>query len=163
MTGTEAVEPPRGMLDKPWVRGLIGLVLLVLFVAALARFMRQDVVSSWSVLATCPSTTSAEPTPVSTRVVADSCAIAPIDPATGRGWPVVAFVLPVGAGEITSVHADADARTMWVDYQLPAEAARATDQVVIAFVEVPPGSLPPVPFAVRGATGLIDVAAVPTG
>ncbi len=156
-----AVPREDGAGQAGWIRIAVLTLLVVVFGVVVVRFLRHDVVSNWQLLAICPSTVDAAPTPVATTVVTDSCTAVVAEPHAGRGWPVVTFVLPVGATGISSVHADSAAHEMWVEYDLPDGAGRATDQVVLAFVEVPAAALPPVPFAVRGATGLVDVDSVP--
>lgn len=159
----DSPDAPRddGTGQAGWIRIAVAALLVVVFGVVVVRFLSHDVVSNWQLLATCPSTVQAAPPPVATTVITDSCSAVPTEPIEGRGWPVVAFVLPVGTTDINSVHADPTAREMWVEYDLPEGAGRATDQVVIAFVEVPTAALPPVPFDVRGATGLVEVDAVP--
>jgi len=144
-------------------RGAGILVLVVLLVAGVARFMRQDVVNGWRLLASCTASADARPQTVSTTLTTAACAAAPTRRDVGRGWPVVAFVLPSSAGtqpSIRAVRSDAGSRTMWLEYDVRGDG-RAGSDVVLAFVEVPPTELPPLPFTVRGATGLVTVATVP--
>jgi len=73
--------------------------------------------------------------------------------------------LPADVGldpSITTVHSDKANGRMWLDYVAPAPGdGRNSGQTLLAFVEVPSGSLPDVPFTVDGATGPVTVTAVP--
>lgn len=144
-------------------RGAGILVVVVLLVAGIARFMRQDVVTGWRMLASCTAAQDVHIQTVTTSLTTDACTGTPTRRDVGRGWPVVAFALPSSAGTkptIRAVRSDAGSRTMWLEYDVRGDG-RAGSDVVLAFVEVPPTQLPPLPFTVRGATGLVTVATVP--
>lgn len=144
-------------------RGAGILVLVVLLVAGVARFMRQDVVSSWRLLASCTASADTRVQAVSTSLSTRACSSPVARTDVARGWPVVTFVLPSSAGArptIRAVRSDSGARSMWVEYDVRGDG-RAGAEVVLAFVEVPPNELPPLPFTVRGATGLLTVETIP--
>ena len=159
------VDRPRDFRDSAWFRIAIVAAVVILGAVVVTRFLKHDVVSNWKMLATCPAASDASAVPVSTTLDTQSCSSAPLDPHDGRGWPIVAFVLPADVGldpSITTVHSDKANGRMWLDYVAPAPGdGRNSGQTLLAFVEVPSGSLPDVPFTVDGATGPVTVTAVP--
>jgi hypothetical protein len=158
-------DRPRGFRDSAWFRIAIVVTVVILGGVVVTRFLKHDVVSNWKLLATCPAASDAAAVPVSTTLDTQSCSSAPLDPHEGRGWPIVAFVLPADVGldpSITAVHSDKADRRMWLDYVAPAPGdGRNSGRTVLAFVEVPSNSLPDVPFTVDGASGPVTVSAVP--
>ena len=165
---TDAAPPaqrPRDVRDSDWFQAVMLVVLIGGFVLLVGHFLRHDVVTNWKLLATCPSTSDAATVPVATSVNTHSCTSAPLDPLDGRGWPIVAFVLPADVGltpSITKVHSDESSSSMWLDYDAaPPGDGQNSGETVLAFVEVPSDALPDVPFTVRGATGSVTVTTVP--
>ena len=59
------------------------------------------------------------------------------------------------------VRSDDRARTMRVEYKGDGAIAAGAG-VVLAFIEVSPGDLPPVPFTIEGASGPVTVTSAPT-
>jgi len=165
---TDAAAPaqrPRDVRDSDWFQVVMLVVLIGGFVLLVGHFLRHDVVTNWKLLATCPSTADATPVPVATTVNTQSCTSDPLDPIDGRGWPIVAFVLPTDVGltpSITTVHSDKSSHRMLLDYTAAAPGdGRNSSETVLAFIEVPSDALPDVPFTVQGATGSITVTTVP--
>ena len=103
------VDRPRDFRDSAWFRIAIVVAVVILGAVVVTRFLKHDVVSNWKLLATCPAASDAAAVPVSTTLDTQACSSAPIDPHDGRGWPIVAFVLPADVGldpSITTVHSD---------------------------------------------------------
>jgi hypothetical protein len=161
------MDRPRDSRDSAWFRIAIVVAVVILGTVAVTRFLKHDVVGNWQLLATCPAASDAAAVPVATTLDTQACSSDPIDPHDGRGWPIVAFVLPADVGlspSITTVHADNDNGRMWLDYVAPAPGdGRNSGETVLVFVEVPSSSLPDVPFTGDGATGSVTVTAVPAG
>ena len=98
---TDAAPPvgrPRDFRDSAWFRIAIVVAVVILGAVVVTRFLKHDVVSSWKLLATCPAASDSAAVPVSTTLDTRACSSAPIDPHDGRGWPIVAFVLPADVG-----------------------------------------------------------------
>jgi hypothetical protein len=157
---------PRDFRDSRWFQLGIAVVVVLLVVLVVTRFLKHDVVTSWKLLATCAAASDSAVVPVSVTLDTQACSSAPLDPQDGRGWPIVAFVLPADVGlspSITAVHSDRAGHRMWLDYVAPAPGdGRNSGETVLAFVEIPGSSLPDVPFTVDGAAGSITVSDVPT-
>lgn len=93
------------------------------------------------------------------------CATTPSHSTSGRGWPIVPFVLPASAGldpSITTVRSDQKTRIMRLEYKEQGTASSSTTAgVVLAFVEVPPNDIPTAPFTIQGASGPVTVTSAP--
>jgi len=163
---TPPAERPHDFRDSSWFRIAVVAAVMVLGAVVVTRFLKHDVVTNWKLLATCPAAAEATAVPVSTTLDTQACSSAPVDPHDGRGWPIVAFVLPADVGlspSITTVHSDKSSRRMWLDYVAPApgDGRGGGKTVVLAFIEVPSDTLPETPFTVDGATGPVTVTTVP--
>jgi len=153
--------------DRFWYQALAVVVVLVVFGLIVARVSHHDVVQNWAALASCPAPAGTAPTTVTTTLDTSPCGTTPSHSVSGRGWPIVPFVVSDAAGVdpvITKVHSDKTARTMRVDYDAPTAAtASASGQgVILVFVEVPLDSLPATPFTIDGASGPVTVSSVPS-
>ncbi len=156
---------PRDIRDSGWFKIAVLAGFALVAVLVVTRFLKHDVVTDWKLLATCPATADVTGVPVATTLSTQACSSAPLDPHDGRGWPIVAFVLPADVGlspSITTVHSDKPSHRMWLDYVAaePGDGPRS-GETVLAFVEVPSSSLPDVPFTVESVAGSITVTAVP--
>lgn len=151
VTGSTPATGRRDLRDRGWFPVVAVLGIVVVLGLVVARVVRHDVVTGWQVLATCAAPAGAVVPSVSASLDTSACTTAPDDPDAGRGWPVVAAVLPASAGEqpdITRVRADKSAHTVVLDYR-PSGATSSTARIV--FVEVPPGSLPDTPVTVTAS------------
>lgn len=155
------------MRDRFWFQALAVVVIVGGIVALVSRVGHRDVVQNWELLATCPAEAGTAPSTVSTRLDTSDCATTPSRSVSGRGWPIVPFVLPANAGldpTITSVHSDDRNRTLRVEYRNEVTTAPTTaDGVVLAFVEVPPDDIPQAPYTIQGASGPVTVTSAPSG
>lgn len=155
-----------GVRDRFWFQLLLVVLLVAGLVLAVTRFAHRDVVQGWQVLAACPADPGTAPATVTTTLDTSACATAPSHAVSGRGWPIVPFVLPADAGldpSVTTVVSDRRTRTMRAEYQ-PATGpvADAGRGVVLVFVEVPAEDLPATPFTIEGASGPVTVTAAST-
>jgi hypothetical protein len=154
----------RGVRERFWFQALAVVVLLAAFGLILLRVSHRDVVQDWAVLASCPAPAGTAPATVSTTLDTSACATTPSHSVSGRGWPIVPFVVSDAGGvdpTITAVHSDKAARTMSVDYDAPTAATAPGHGVVLVFVEVPFESLPATPFTIDGASGPVSVSSLP--
>lgn len=155
-----------GVRDRFWFQALAVLVVVAAVGVLVVRFGHRDVVQHWQLIATCPADAGTAPNTVSTTLDTSDCATTPSHSVSGRGWPIVPFVLPATAGldpAITAVHSDDKSRTLWVEYKDEGVASTTTAAgVVLAFVEVPPGDIPPAPYVIEGAAGPVTVTSAPT-
>lgn len=162
-----AAPPAHGVRDQFWFQALVIVAIVAVIGLLVLRLGHRDVVQSWQLLATCPADAGTAPNTVTTRLDTSACATAPSHSVSGRGWPIVPFVLPAAAGldpTITTVRSDAKTRTMRIEYKdQSASSTSTTDGVVLAFVEVPPDDIPTVPFAIEGASGPVTVTSAPVG
>jgi hypothetical protein len=144
----------RDLRDRSWFPAVAALAILLVLGVLIARVVRHGVVTDWKLLATCAAPAGAVPAAVSDAVDASPCSgpVTTVD--DGRGWPVVAAVLPPSAGsspEVTRVRSDDRARTITLDYR---PSATAASQSVVVYVEVPPSTVPGSPVSVlSSATG----------
>jgi len=102
---------------------------------------------------------------VTTTLDTSACGTTPRHSVSGRGWPIVPFVVSEAAGvdpAITTVHSDKTARTMSADYDAPTATTASGQGVVLVFIEVPLDSLPSTPFTIEGASGPVTVSSVPS-
>lgn len=154
-----------GFRDRFWFQALAVLVVLVAIAVLVTRFGRRDVVQNWQLIATCPAAPGTAPNTVSTTLDTSDCATTPSHSVSGRGWPIVPFVLPGTAGldpSITGVHSDDKTRTLRLEYKDGGSAVTSTTtDVVLAFVEVPPSDIPPAPYTIEGASGPVTVTSAP--
>jgi hypothetical protein len=151
--------------DRLWFQVLAVLALALVIGLVIAWRGHHDVVADWRVLGTCTAAPGTAPDTVSTTLDMSACA-APGRSLSSRGWPIVAFVLDGSAGldpRITAVLSDPAARTMRVEYDAATSATGAGGDVVLAYIEVPPESLPSTPFTIEGASGPVTVHSVTTG
>jgi hypothetical protein len=155
------MERRDGIRDRFWFQALAVVAIVGVLVLVVARFAHHDVVQNWEVLATCPAETGTAPATVSTSLDTSDCATTPSHSVSGRGWPIVPFVLPASAGldpTITKVLSDPKARTLRVEYGSEADASSVTsDGVVLVFIEIPAANLPDVPYTIEGASGPVTV------
>jgi hypothetical protein len=152
----ESADRPSGA-GFGWIQVAAVIVIVVVFGFVVVRFVKKDVVSHWEVLATCTAPRDAELSRVSATLDTSACSIAPVDVGLPRGWPIVTFALESGGnGEphIKGLTSDQEGRIVEISYDAPLQLPRATSKErVLAFVEVPPDSLPETPFVVRDASG----------
>lgn len=165
-SGAAGASTEAGIRDRFWFQALVVVVILGVVGLLVVRFGHRDVVQNWQLLATCPADAGTAPNTVTTTLDTSDCATTPSHSVSGRGWPIVPFVLPASAGldpSITAVRSDDRTRTLRVDYTsedaFPDDIAAG---VVIAFVEVPPGDIPPAPYTIQGASGPVTVTTAPT-
>jgi hypothetical protein len=152
VTGSRPTTGRRDLRDRDWFPLVAALGIVVVLCLVVTRVVRHDVVTGWQVLATCAAPADAVVPSVSASLDTSECSAAPADADQGRGWPVVAALLPASAGEqpdITRVRADKTAHTVVLDYR-PSGATSSTARIV--FVEVPPGSLPDTPVTVTSSS-----------
>jgi len=164
LDGSAPTSGGPGARDRFWFQALAVVVIVVAIGALVVRFGHGDVVQDWQLIATCPAAEGTAPSTVSTTLDTSDCATNPSHSVSGRGWPIVPFVLPATAGlepTITIVRSDDRARTMRVEYKGDGAIAAGAG-VVLAFIEVSPGDLPPVPFTIEGASGPVTVTSAPT-
>jgi len=151
--------------DRTWFRVLAVLVLLGVFTVLYVRVVRHDVVATWEILATCPAEAGTAPATVTRILDTSACSTNPSRAVSGRGWPIVTFVLSSAAGldpTITRVLSDDRSRTLRAEYDAPTGSPSGSG-VVLAFIELPERKLPDVPFTVEGASGPVTVTTVPAG
>ena len=156
--------PARGIRDRFWFQALAVVGLLAVFGLVLVRVSHRDVVQNWEVLASCPAPAGTALSTVTTTLDTSACGTAPSHSVSGRGWPIVPFVVSDAAGvdpTITTVHSDKTARTMQVDYDAATATSAPGHAVVLVFIEVPVDALPSTPFTVDGASGPVTVTSVP--
>ena len=162
-----STAPGPGVRRPGRFRVALALLLVLLLGLVVVRFLRHDVVTSWKLLATCPSTADALRDAGVEHADTVACTTPPTGSLPGRGWPIVAFALPADVGldpSINAVHSDRPGGVMWVDYDAaPPGDGKGRGDTVLAFIEVPPAALPDVPFTVRGAAGPVTVSTVPAG
>jgi hypothetical protein len=156
-----------GLRDRFWFQALAVLVILATIVLLVLRLGHREVVQDWQLIATCPAEAGTAPSTVSTTLDTSDCATTPSRSVSGRGWPIVPFVLPAAAGldpAITAVRSDDRARTLRLEYKDAGSVAATTtaEGVVLAFVEVPPNDIPPAPYTIEGASGPVTVTSAPT-
>lgn len=165
--GSAEPRAARGIRDQFWFQGLAIVALVGLVGLLVIRVGHRDVVQSWQLLATCPADAGTAPNTVTTRLDISDCATTPSHTVSGRGWPIVPFVLSPSAGldpAITTVRSDDRTRTMRIEYKdQSAPSTSTTAGVVLAFVEVPPHDIPTAPFTIEGASGPVTVTSVPAG
>ena len=152
VTGSRPTTGRHDLRDRGWFPVVAALGIVVVLCLVVTRVVRHGVVTGWRVLATCPAPAGTVVPSVSASLDTSDCTAAPDGPDEGRGWPVVAAVLPASAGaqpDITRVRADKAARTVVLDYR-PSGATSSTARIV--FVEVPPGSLPSTPVTVTSSS-----------
>ena len=157
--------PAHGVRDRFWFQALAVVLLLAVFGLIVVRVSHRDVVQNWEVLASCPAPAGTAPATVTTTLDTSACGTTPSHSVSGRGWPIVPFVVSDAAGVdpvITQVHSDKTARTMSVDYDAPTATTASGQGVVLVFIEVPLDSLPSTPFAIEGASGPVTVTSVPS-
>ncbi|HET7902668.1 MAG TPA: hypothetical protein VFL59_15905 [Candidatus Nanopelagicales bacterium] len=136
--------------DRPWFTALVVGALIVGFGVLVVRVVHRDVVQGWTLLATCSAPAGAVPAAVSTSLDASVCDTDPRTSGDARGWPVVAAVLPGSAGDapaVTRVRTDSSGRTVTLEYRA---GGAPVEGEVVAFVELPPGDVPPTPVTVTG-------------
>mgnify|MGYP003609407727 CR=1 FL=1 len=165
MSVQDADGPSRGGFG--WIQLVAVIAIVAVFGVMVVRFAKKDVVTHWEVLATCTAPRDAGLTRVSATLDTSACSSTPTDVGLPRGWPIVTFALePGGNGEprITGITSDQAARFVEIHYDAPSQLPRATSKErFLAFVEVPPDSLPATPFVVRDASGATTVRSVPAG
>ena len=158
-------EPARVHLNPGWLRLVLIGVLVVVFVLAVARYVKNDIASGWEVVATCRA---ADPptTRVAFEVDTDACEQHPDDIDDLRGWPIVTFALPAEAGrepEVTAVHVDRKSRALSLDYDAPSGAGTPSVMgYTLVFVELSPDDIPTGPFTIVDAEGPTVVSSLPT-
>jgi hypothetical protein len=155
-----------GVRDRFWFQAFAVLVIVGAIGLLVVRFGHRDVVQNWQLIATCPAEAGTAPNTVTTTLDTSDCATTPSRSVSGRGWPIVPFVLPATAGldpSITAVHSDDNTRTLRVEYKDEGSMSSTTAAgVVLAFVEVPPSDIPPAPYVIEGASGPVTVTSSPT-
>jgi hypothetical protein len=155
------VERRDGIRDRFWFQALAVVVIVGVLALVAIRLVHHDVVEDWLVLASCPAATGTAPATVSSSLDTSDCATAPTHSVSGRGWPIVPFVLPASAGldpTITKVLSDPKVRTLSVEYDSQANATAGTgDGVVLVFIEIPAESVPGVTYTIEGASGPVTV------
>jgi hypothetical protein len=151
--------PRDGLRDRFWFQALVVVAIVAGIALIASRSSHRDVVQNWLVIAACPAEAGTAPNTVSTTLDTSDCATTPSHSVSGRGWPIVPFVLPASAGldpAITNVHSDSKTRVLSVEYGSDAATDSGTG-VVIVFVEVPPSDIPEVPYTIKGASGAVTV------
>jgi hypothetical protein len=148
-----------------WIQVVAVVAVVVVFGFVVVRFVKKDAVSHWEVVAACATSTAVPAARVSTSVDTSICTGPPPEVGQLRGWPIVTFVLPVGAGldpRITRVTADDKSRTVTIGYDTASTSADVSPgERVLVFIEVPPDSLPATPFDLTDAAGTTTVESVP--
>ena len=164
--GTTPGQPPSPSASQPgWIRIAVVVALVVALVVVIARYVKKDVVTHWKVLASCATAADVGANRVSTTLDTSACSRQTVEPAAARGWPIVTFVLPAQAGidpTITGVRSDDKTRAVTILYNGSSESADtgAAGQVLV-FVEVPPDSLPRIPFVIIDGAGTTTVTQLP--
>ena len=151
------------------IRILLLVVLIVVVGFAVIRFVKEDVVTHWEVLASCSSTTDIGPVRVSaTSLDTSACLTQPAETGRARGWPIVTFVLPPEVGSDPDVNGITSNGTTRDDVDhLPRRFPFRghSDRRARAGLRRDParGELPPVPFTIKDASGSTTVTSVPPG
>lgn len=150
-----------GVRDRFWFQALVVVAIVAGIGLIATRSVHRDVVQNWQVLASCPAEAGTKPATVSTTLDTSDCATTPSHSVSGRGWPIVPFVLPASAGldpAITKVLSDSKTRVLSVEYGTGTDTSPDTATgVVLVFIEVPPSDIPDVPYTIKGASGPVTV------
>lgn len=161
-----AAPAAHGIRDRFWFQALAVVAILGVIGLLVVRLGHRDVVQNWQLLATCPADSGTAPNTVTTTLDTSDCGTTPSHSVSGRGWPIVPFVLPASAGldpAITTVRSDQKTRTLRVEYKDAVSTSTSTTAgVVLAYIEVPPNDIPTAPFTIEGASGPVTVTSAPT-
>ena len=167
-TATEpAVTPAAASVQPGWIRIVALIALIAAFGFIVVRFVKKDVVTIWTRLASCQTVTDIGANRVSATLDTTSCLVPPSSQDTNTGWQVVTFVLPAEVGSdprITKITSNQATRDMAIEYDSPPRSKGGdTGGNTLVFVELPPGEVPPTPFTIHDADGVTTViAAAPT-
>ena len=163
---TEELNPPNAqprasLRDRFWVQALVVVAIVAGIALVATRVGHREVVQNWLVLASCPADAGTKPATVSTTLDTSDCATTPSHSVSGRGWPIVPFVLPASAGldpAITKVLSNSQTRVLSVEHGSGTDIGVDTATgVVLVFIEVPPSDIPAVPYTIQGASGPVTV------
>lgn len=162
LDGSAPTSDRPGARDRFWFQALAVVVIVVAIGVLVVRFGHGDVVQNWQLIATCPAEEGTAPSTVSTSLDTSDCATNPSHSVSGRGWPISSLSLPRRASSPPSPpSAPTTGPTMRVEYKGDGATAAGAG-VVLAFIEVSPSDLPPVPFTIEGASGPVTVTSAPT-
>lgn len=163
-TATEsAASPPSASAPLGWIRIVALIALIAAFGFIVVRFVKKDVVTNWTRLASCQTVTDIGANRVSATLDTTSCLVPPSSQDTNTGWQVVTFVLPAEVGSeprITKITSNQATGDMAIEYDSPPRSKGGdTGGNTLVFVELPPGEIPPTPFTIHDADGVTTVIA----
>ncbi len=147
-------------MERWWVQATVVAVILAAFTVVFVVVSKREVVSHWELLATCAAPGNAVIERSTPTVDTSPCSTNDVEVLPGRGWPILTFALPSSAGlspKLTGLTSNKETRAVELHFESGDSTGASDGGYILAFVEVPPGSLPPTPFTVRDEAGSTTV------